>query len=83
MTSIVTILGLSIPTLLAGAVITESVFNYPGLGLIVVSAAVNFDTQVVLGVTVVVTAMTVLGNLIADLSLVLINPRIRITGSDR
>ncbi|MFZ1062034.1 MAG: ABC transporter permease [Acidimicrobiales bacterium] len=83
MTSIVTILGLSIPTLLAGAVITESVFNYPGLGLIVVNAAVNFDTQVVLGVTVVVTAMTVLGNLIADLSLVLINPRIRITGSDR
>ena len=83
MTSIVTVLGVSIPGLLAGAVITESVFNYPGLGLIVVQAAQDFDTMVVLGVTVVVTVMAVLGNLIADISLVFINPRIRIMGTEK
>lgn len=81
MTTIVTLIGLSIPTLLSGAIITESVFNYAGMGLITVNAATNFDTMVVLGVTVVVTALTVAGNLLADLALIAINPRIRIQGS--
>lgn len=80
---IVTIIGLNIPTLLSGALIVEEVFNYAGLGVITINAASTSDVMVVLGVTVIVTAATVIGNLMADLSLVFINPRIRIEGSAR
>jgi peptide/nickel transport system permease protein len=80
---IVTIIGLSIPGLLSGALIVEEVFNYAGLGVVTINAATSSDVMVVLGVTVVVTALTVIGNLMADLSLIFINPRIRIEGSAR
>jgi peptide/nickel transport system permease protein len=80
---IVTIVGLSIPGLLSGALITESVFNYEGIGLQVLNAILLDDLYVVLGATVVVAVATIIGNLLADLSLVLVNPRIRIEGAAR
>lgn len=80
---IITIIGLSIPGLLSGALITESIFNYKGLGLITLNAALNDDLMVVLGATVIVAVATIIGNLLADLSLVFVNPRIRIEGSAR
>ncbi|NNN09210.1 MAG: ABC transporter permease, partial [Acidimicrobiaceae bacterium] len=79
---IVTILGLSIPALFGGALIIESVFNYEGLGMQTVNAAVNVDVPTVLGITMLVTIMTLLGNLIADVVLGLVNPRIRIEGKN-
>lgn len=78
---IVTILGLSIPGLLGGALIIESVFNYGGLGIQTVAAATNLDIPVVLGITLLVAILTLLGNLVADVSLGLVNPRIRIEGA--
>jgi peptide/nickel transport system permease protein len=78
---IVTILGLSLPALFGGALIIEDVFNYQGLGIETVNAAVNADIPTVLGITLLVAIFTLLGNLAADLALGLINPRIRIEGS--
>ncbi len=80
---IIVIVGLSIPALLSGALIVEEVFNYIGLGYITVLAATNQDIYTILGVTIVVTAATVAGNLFADFALVFVNPRIRIEGSAR
>jgi peptide/nickel transport system permease protein len=75
---IVTLLGLSIPALFGGALIIEDVFNYQGLGVETVNAATNYDVPVVLGITVIITITTLLGNLIADIGLGIINPRLRI-----
>lgn len=80
---IVTILGLSIPGLLGGALIVESVFNYSGLGIQTVNAASTFDIPVVLGITLLATVLTLAGNLFADIMLGVVNPRIRIQGSTR
>lgn len=80
---IVTILGLFIPALLGGALIVEDVFNYAGMGFETVNAALTFDTPVILGAVIIATSLTVLGNLLADLGLVAINPRIRLEGAAR
>ncbi len=78
---IITILGLSIPGLIGGALIIESVFNYGGLGIETLTAAGNIDVPTVLGITLLVSVMTLLGNLAADVTLGLVNPRIRIEGN--
>jgi peptide/nickel transport system permease protein len=78
---IVTLLGLSVPFVLAGTLISEQVFNYQGMGLLFFNAAVNRDYPVLLGVTVVVGAGTVLGSLLADVAYGLLDPRVRYTGS--
>jgi peptide/nickel transport system permease protein len=75
--SIVTLLGLSLPTLVAGAIFIEVVFNYPGMGLAFYNAAGNVDFQVLLGFTVLATVATILGNLLADISYALLDPRVR------
>jgi peptide/nickel transport system permease protein len=78
---ILTLLGLSLPAIVSGAVITETVFNYPGMGLLVVYAAENSDIQLVLGTTLVVTVATVIGSLLADILYAVADPRIRFGGS--
>jgi peptide/nickel transport system permease protein len=77
LTSIVTLLGLSLPTLVAGAIFIEVVFNYPGMGLAFYNAALNVDYQVLLGFTVLATVATILGNLAADISYAILDPRVR------
>jgi len=74
---VITLIGLSLGGILSGAVVVESVFNYPGMGLLFFQSAVTDDFPVLLGVTVVVALATVLGNLIADLLYAVIDPRIR------
>jgi peptide/nickel transport system permease protein len=75
--SIVTLLGLSLPTLVAGAIFIEVVFNYPGMGLAFYNAALNVDYQVLLGFTLIATLATILGNLLADVSYAVLDPRVR------
>jgi peptide/nickel transport system permease protein len=75
--SIVTLLGLSLPTLVAGAIFVEVVFNYPGMGLAFYNAAQADDIQVLLGFTVLATVATILGNLLADVSYAMLDPRVR------
>jgi peptide/nickel transport system permease protein len=78
---IVIILGLYFPGLLGGAVVIESVFNYSGLGIQMVTAATTLDVPTVLGITLLVAILTLLGNLMADVALGIVNPRIRIQGN--
>ena len=75
--SIVTLLGLSLPALVAGAIFIEVVFNYPGMGLAFYSAALNVDYQVLLGFTLVATLATIVGNLLADVGYAVLDPRVR------
>ena len=75
---IVTLLGLSLPGIFSGALITEAIFNYPGMGLLFWDSAQTRDYPVLLGVTVVVAVATVVGNLLADVFYAVVDPRVRI-----
>jgi peptide/nickel transport system permease protein len=77
---LITLLGLSLPAIVSGALIVENVFNYPGMGLLTVQAAFNVDIPVVLGTTLVITVATVLGSLLADILYAVADPRIRLGG---
>lgn len=74
---IITLIGLSLPVMLSGAVVTESVFNYPGMGLLFWTSATTHDFPVMLGFTVVVAIATVVGSLIADIMYAVADPRVR------
>jgi peptide/nickel transport system permease protein len=74
---IITILGLSLPQIVGGAVIAESIFNVPGMGQLFLQSATSHDNPVLLGVTLVVAVATVVGNLAADLAYSLLDPQIR------
>ena len=73
----VTLVGLSIPYIITGTLIIEQVFNYPGAGLEYFNAALRNDYEVMLGITVLVGVVTVLGNLLADIGYAILDPRIR------
>jgi peptide/nickel transport system permease protein len=74
---VVTMVGLSFSWIVAGAVIAEEVFNYPGMGLLFYQAATTHDFPVLLGSTLVVGVATVTGNLAADVAYGVLDPRIR------
>lgn len=73
-----TLIGLFIPALLAGNLITEQVFNYQGLGLLFFNSLGQGDYNVLLAYTLVGAFLTVFGNLVADVALTVADPRIRI-----
>ena len=75
--SIVTLLGLSLPTLVGGAILIEVVFNYTGMGLAFYQAALNNDYETLLGFTVLATLATIMGNLLADIGYAVLDPRVR------
>ena len=74
---VVTIVALQIPNLVGGALITETVFAWPGLGQLVVQSINSIDMSVVQACVVVIALVTMVANLIADLVYCLIDPRIR------
>jgi peptide/nickel transport system permease protein len=74
----ITLIGLSIPALLAGNLVAEYVFNYDGLGLLFYSSLTNEDYSVLLAYTLVGAVLTVLGNFLADVALTIADPRIRL-----
>lgn len=78
MLPIVTVVGLSMPQLFGGAAITETVFGWPGLGRLGIEAAVTADYPVVMGVTLVVSAIVIVANLLTDVSYTLLDPRVRL-----
>lgn len=75
---IITVIGLSVAMLIAGAVVTETVFGLPGIGNLVVSAVLRRDYPVIQGTLLVVAAIYVLINLIVDILYVLVDPRVRL-----
>ena len=74
---VLTVLGLYLGTMLAGAVMTEVVFAWPGMGLMTFSAIVQRDYPVVLAVFIVSGAAVVVTNLVIDLLYAVLDPRIR------
>jgi len=74
---VVTIVGLSLPGLVTGAIVVEEVFNYQGMGLLFFDAATHRDFPVLLGSTLIVGVATVVGSLLADIGYALLDPRIR------
>jgi len=76
----VTILGLSLPGLIGGSVIIESIFAIPGMGQLMVQSIYARDYPVVMGNLVVVAVLTLFANLCADIAYGLVDPRIRLGG---
>ena len=74
----VTVIGLEIGSLFGGAVLTEKVFAWPGVGSLIVEAIENRDYPLVQGIVVVLAAIFVLVNLLVDLSYTVLDPRIRL-----
>lgn len=77
MLPIVTVIGLSVGSLMSGAVLTETVFGLPGVGTQLVSAILSRDYAVVQAFTVVIALIFVFVNLIVDISYVFLDPRVR------
>ena len=75
---IVTVVGLQLAQLLGGAVVTETIFAWPGVGVLAAEAVFNRDFPVVQGVTLVISLIFVVANLAVDLAYVALNPRIRL-----
>ncbi len=73
-----TVIGLSFGGLLSGAVVTESVFSWPGLGLYAFKSATSLDFPAIMGVGIVVATVYVLVNLVVDVAYGLLDPRIRV-----
>jgi peptide/nickel transport system permease protein len=80
---VVTILGLSLPGLIGGSVIIESIFAIPGMGQLMVQAVFARDYPLIMGNLVIVATLTLFANLMADISYGLVDPRIRFAGRRR
>ncbi len=74
---IIALLGISIPGLLSGTVIVETVFAWPGMGRLVIEAALQRNYPVIMGEVLIVAAMAMAGSLLADLACAAADPRIR------
>jgi peptide/nickel transport system permease protein len=73
---VVTVVGLSLPTLVGGAVLTETVFAWPGIGRLAVGAVFERDYPVIMGVNLLVAAIVIGANLLTDLAYCVVDPRI-------
>ncbi len=73
---VITVLGVLIPRLLSGTVITEAIFAWPGLGRLAVDSAITRDYPVIMGVTLLVSGMVIISNLLTDLAYAVLDPRI-------
>jgi peptide/nickel transport system permease protein len=80
MTPIITIMGLDLPSFFAGAVITETIFAWPGMGRLFITAVNNRDYQVLMGIVMVTAVLVLLGNFIADLLYSILDPRVKYEG---
>lgn len=77
MLPVVTMIGLQFPSIVSGAVIAETVFNYPGMGQLFYQAATSHDFPLLLGSTLFVGVATVIGSLLADIAYAALDPRVR------
>lgn len=75
---IITLLGLSIPGLIGGSVIFETIFGIPGMGQLFYMSVMTRDYPLVMGILTIGAMLTLLGNLLADVSYAIVDPRIRI-----
>jgi peptide/nickel transport system permease protein len=76
-TPIVTVLGLDIGTLLGGAILTETVFNIPGIGRLAYEGIINADLPVIQGTVLFGAFFIVIANLVVDITYAFLDPRVR------
>lgn len=74
---LVTIVGMDVPLLLSGAVVTESIFAWPGMGRLFWDAARDTDIPVLMGILIIISALVILFQLITDITYTFLDPRIR------
>lgn len=74
---IVTQIGLALPMLVTGAIITESVFSWPGIGPYLMGATRSLDYPIIMVVMLLSAVLVILGNLLADILYSVVDPRIR------
>jgi peptide/nickel transport system permease protein len=74
---VVTNIGLEIPFLFTGAIITETIFSWPGIGKLTIDATTKFDYPVLMGVLFITAIITVFANLLADVTYAVVDPRIK------
>lgn len=79
---VITLLGMYLPALFSGALVVESLFNFPGMGLLFWQATGHRDYQVLLAVTSIVAIATVAGALLADICYAIADPRVRLGGTN-
>jgi peptide/nickel transport system permease protein len=79
MLPVVTMMGSSIVGLLGGVVITETVFNYPGIGKAAADAAAQLDVVTILGLAIFTGMILILSNLVVDILYAFIDPRVRLS----
>lgn len=77
LTPVVIQIGFFLPMMITGAIITESIFSWPGVGSFFLSAAKSLDYPVIMAIVLLSSMMVILGNLLADLAVIVIDPRIR------
>ncbi len=77
MIPLVTVIAIAIPSLFGGAIFTETIFNWPGMGQLLIGAVGALDWPVAMGVVTITAGLTILANFIADVAYVIIDPRIR------
>lgn len=75
---VVTLIGLSLPFLVGGAIITEKIFAWPGLGLLTIEAINSLDAPVIMAVVLMFGVAVQVGNLLADIAVAALDPRIRL-----
>ena len=79
MTQLLTVMGMQISSMLGGAVLTETIFSWPGMGRLVVDAIENRDFVVVQGTVLFIAVIFVLINLLVDILYTVVNPRVKLT----
>ena len=79
MISIITVLCMQLPSLVSGALITETVFVWPGIGTLNYNAIMNRDYMLIMGITMLIAVVIVIANIIADILYVIADPRIRLS----
>lgn len=74
---VITLVGMSLPQLVTGAFITESIFSWPGVGTYFITAIKGFDYPVIMAVMLMSSCMVILGNLLSDILYCLVDPRVK------
>lgn len=74
---VITIVGMSLPMLVTGAVVTETVFGWPGIGTYFVKAIQGFDYPIIMAIMLLSSSLVIIGNLLSDILYSLVDPRIK------
>lgn len=77
MIPLITLIGLAIPGLFGGALITETIFSWPGMGRLLIDAISNVDWPIVQGILVITAGLVIFSNLLADVTYGLVDPRVQ------